>query len=69
MKEADGAEYAEAKANLLYTSLFMIFLELLFANLQNLYTYNFYLIGMKVRVTLSSLIYRKVMCFSVFIPI
>ena len=42
----------------------MIFLELLFANLQNLYTCNFYLIGMKVRITLSSLIYRKVMLIS-----
>lgn len=44
----EGTDQGEAKANLLYTSLLMIFFELLFANLQNLYTYNFYLIGMKV---------------------
>ena len=58
LKEED-ADYFEAKSNLIYTSALMIFYEILFANLNNLFTYNFYLISMKVRISLSCLIYRK----------
>lgn len=55
----DETNYMEAKTNLIYTSVLMILFEILFANLSNLFTYNYYVIGMKVRISLSCLIYRK----------
>lgn len=59
-----GADQEEARTNLFYTSLIMIVFEILFANLSNLFTYNFYVISMKVRISLSSLVYRKSLCLS-----